>query len=334
MTEPRTALAIVGLGRWGKVMVDSVRGISPAVRFAAAVGRDAARIADDAAARGLSVLPSLDAALADPAIHGIVLATPHSSHAAQIAACIAARKPVLVEKPFTLTREDAARVLDSAREAGVLVAAAHNRRFLLPIVQLKRMVATGELGTILHLAANFSGNSVGRYPKDGWRLAPGESPAGGMAGSGIHHIDAFIHLEGPIAEVYATTARRLPEADMDDTTAVLFRFRSGASATLLTVTATAPSYRLEVFGTTGRAEMNGVGDRRGTETMVVTRTDGTTQAFDYPALDIERAELEAFAAAITGEAPYPIAADEVVNGVAAFEAVSVSAERHAPVVLP
>jgi predicted dehydrogenase len=324
--EP-VSLAIVGLGRWGKVLVDSVQGRSEHVRFAAAVGRDGARIAADAAQRGLVVLADLAAALADPSLDGIVLATPHSQHATQIAACVAAGKPVLVEKPFTLTRATADAALRAGRDAGVLVAAAHNRRFLPAVVALKRMIADGELGTVLHVETNFSGNVTGRYSRDTWRLAPGESPAGGLAGSGIHHIDAIIHLAGPISAVFAMTSRRVHDIPMDDTTAVMFRMESGATATLLTMTATAPAFRIQVFGTQGRAEIDGA------ETLVVTGLDGSQSRMQMEPHDIERAELEAFAAAIRGEAPYPISDSDVLNGVAAFEAVSHSADAKAPVQL-
>lgn len=324
-------LAIVGLGRWGKVLVDSVQGRSGIVRFGAAVVRDPAKSAADAQARGLGVHADLEAALRDPAIEGIVLATPHSQHAAQIEACALAGRPVLVEKPFTLTHESAKVALAAAHRAGIVVGAAHNRRFLKPIADLKAMIMAGDLGTILHIETNFSGNAVGRYTKEMWRVAPGESPAGGLAGSGIHHIDTIIHLEGPIAEVYALSTRRVHDVPLDDTTAVLFRMVSGATASLLTMTATVPVYRVQVFGTKGSAEVKGQAEKRGSETLEIVRVSGERETRAYEPFDIERAELEAFADAVTGRAPYPIGADEILNGVAAFEAVPISAERRAPV---
>jgi predicted dehydrogenase len=193
------------------------------------------------------------------------------------------------------------------------------------------MIAQGELGTILHVETNFSGNAAGRYARDAWRLAPGESPAGGLAGSGIHHIDAIIHLAGPITEVFAMTSRRIHDFPMDDTASILFRLASGATASLLTMTATTPTYRIAVFGTLARVEITGSADQRGAEVMRVTRMDGTYVEMTHPPVDIERAELEAFGAAIRGQAAYPITDDEVLNGVAAFEAVSLSVSAGAPV---
>lgn len=328
-----TSLAIAGLGRWGKVLVDSVQGRSDSVRFTAAVVRDPARAAADAAARGLAVHDRLEAVLSDPTIDGVVLATPHSQHAAQIIACACAGKPVFVEKPVTLTRASAAEALAAAEAAGVAVAAGFNRRFLTVMRDLKALVESGELGTVLHIETHFSGNVAGRYRPGMWRIAPGESPAGGLAGSGIHQIDAIIHLAGPITEVFAVSTRRVHSFEMDDTTMVTFRLASGAVGSLLTMTATAPLWRITVFGTKGRAQAEGAADRRGTETLEVVLLTGDRQHRSYAPFDIERAELEAFAAAITGRAPYPIPAEEVLNGVATFEAVSLSIERHGPVAI-
>jgi predicted dehydrogenase len=328
-----TSLAIAGLGRWGKVLVDSVQGRSDRVRFTAAVVRDPARSAADAAARGLRVHTSLDAVLADPAVDGVVLATPHSQHAAQLIACAAAGKPVFVEKPVTLTRQSAAEALAAAAAAGIPVAAGFNRRFLTVMRDLKHLVASGALGTVLHIETHFSGNVAGRYRPGMWRIAPGESPAGGLAGSGIHQIDAIINLAGPISEVHAVSTRRVHSFEMDDTTMVTFRLASGAVASLLTITATAPLWRITVFGTNGRAQVEGAAEQRGSETMEITLLSGDRQHRSYAPFDIERAELEAFADAITGAAPYPIDTAEVLNGVAAFEAVSLSIGRQGPVTI-
>ena len=84
--------AIVGLGRWGQTLVASVQGKSDRLRFTAAVSRDPARVSEFTARHRLRILGSLDAALADPGIDAVVLATPHSLHADQIVAVAAAGK--------------------------------------------------------------------------------------------------------------------------------------------------------------------------------------------------------------------------------------------------
>ncbi len=307
-----TSLALLGLGRWGATLVRSVQNKSPKVRFTAAVSRSPAKHFDTARELGLNLLPDLAAVLADPSIDGVVIATPHSLHAEAIAACRKAGKPALVEKPFTLDRASAEAAL---AHGSSIVVAGHNRRFLPAAQAIGAAVAAGELGTILHMEANFSGNMVGRYTKDMWRADASESPAGGLAGSGIHLIDLMIGYAGPIGSVYATSSRRVPELPIDDTLTSVLRFRSGASAVLSCVTASTSVLRVQVFGTKGSAEM------LGPDRVIFTALDGSRRILEFPPTDIERAELEAFADAIAGRQAYPVPMDDVLNGVSVFEAI-------------
>src|SRR5205085_12427387 len=104
-----------------------------------------------AARHGLPLSTSLPELLADRSVEAVVLATPHSLHAEQIIAVAAAGKPVFCEKPFTLTRADAARAIDACRRAGVVLALGENQRFWSNMRELKRIVASGELGPPLHI---------------------------------------------------------------------------------------------------------------------------------------------------------------------------------------
>jgi len=309
----KTNLAIVGLGRWGEVLVRSVQGKSATTGFGAVVSRSPDRVGAMARDLGLVVLPDLSAALLDPAIDGIVVTTPHSSHAAAIAACRSAGRPVLVEKPFTLTRASA----DAAIEHGSsMVFAAHNRRFLPAVKAILDAVRDGVLGDLLHIEANFSGNMVGRYKQGMWRADDKESPAGGLAGSGIHMIDLIIALAGPVESVHAQSSRRVVALSIDDTMTATLRMESGASAVLSCVTATASCFRLEVFGTNGSAELRGV------EQLTITALDGSSRSSNFTPTDIERLELEAFSDAIRGTAEFPVTLEEVLNGVSVFEGIS------------
>src|SRR5215471_2198760 len=100
--------AQIGLGWWGKTLVESVQDSSDVIQFVAAVSRSQA---DDhtqfAAAQQLRLYASYDEALADPQVDAVVLATPHSLHSPQVIAAARAKKHVFCEKPFALTQADA-----------------------------------------------------------------------------------------------------------------------------------------------------------------------------------------------------------------------------------
>jgi len=65
----------------------------------------------------------------------------------------------------------------------VVLGVGHNRRFWPSMQALKRMVAAGELGTLLHVEGHFSNEHSNRVA-DGWRLLASESPGGGMTDLG------------------------------------------------------------------------------------------------------------------------------------------------------
>ena len=104
-----------------------------------------------------------------------MLATPHSLHAAQIVAAAAAGKPIYCEKPLTLNRADAVRVIDACSKAGVLLAVGYDKRFWPFMQALTRVVAGGELGEILHIEGHNSNESA-RGNVAAWRASSAETP--------------------------------------------------------------------------------------------------------------------------------------------------------------
>ncbi len=306
---------IVGLGWWGNVLVEAVQGRSERIRFVHGVARDPASKQEIARRHGLVLSPTLAAMLADPAVQAIVLATPHSLHRAEIEAVAAAGKPVFCEKPLTLTAADAVAAVGAARKAGTLLAVGHNRRFLPALGEMKRLAAAGELGELLHVEGHFSNaNSSNAFAP--WRHDAEESPAGGMTGTGIHVLDAFVSLLGPVRSVHAQLVSRKPAPGPLDTLSMLLRFENGVTGTLSAVRATPFYWRLHLFGTQRSAEML-------QEDTLVVHAGGqaSPQRRSFPPVDMLRLELEAFADAIEGRAPYPIGDADMIATVAAFEAV-------------
>src|SRR5436305_525782 len=128
-------------------------------------------------------------------------------HEAQVMACAAARKQVFCEKPLALHRADAARMFAACAEAKVLLAVGHNRRFWPSMQGLREIVASGELGQILHVEGHNS-NQNSETITAGWRLSSQESPGGGLTGAGLHVLDAFVSMLGPVRRVYAQLRSR------------------------------------------------------------------------------------------------------------------------------
>ena len=70
--------AIIGLGRWGKGIVQSAQGRSQRLRFIRGVSKEPDEVRDFAAAHGFELSTDFADAVADPRVQAVVLATPHS----------------------------------------------------------------------------------------------------------------------------------------------------------------------------------------------------------------------------------------------------------------
>jgi len=271
------------------------------------------------------------AAIEDPAIDAVILCTPHSFHAAQIFEAAAAKKHVFCEKPLALTRRDAERAVAACRASGVVLGIGHERRFEPPILELRRLVASGELGTLLQIEANFSQDKFLTLPADNWRLSSREAPAGPMTATGIHLLDLAVSFLGPADRVFASVRQLGSKLVNGDTLAALVSFKSGGHALISAILATPFVGRFAIYGSKGWAEVRDVSHPENSEGWSLTRcvSGGRPASVDYPAASAVRANLEAFAAAAQGGAPYPVPAEQMIANIAAFEAIVRSAQSGA-----
>jgi predicted dehydrogenase len=317
--------AIIGLGRWGQAIVAAADG-SGRLRFVRGVSKETDQISGFAAAHGMVLSTEFGDALTDPDVQAVVLATPHSLHVDQIVAAAAAGRPVWCEKPLALTRSEAERAIAACRAAGVVFGLGNNKRCFPSMRGLKRIVADGVLGEVLHIEGHFCNEHSTRVA-GGWRDDPHEAPGGGMTGPGLHVLDAFVHLGGPIAAVDARLFTAKPAPDPRDSAAVLVEFVSGATGLLATVRAAPMLWRIHVFGTKGWAEV------RGETGLTVALTGGTPQAHTYPPADSLAQLLDAFAASVETGRPFPVPVADMLEVVSAFEAIvrSMAAGQRVPV---
>src|SRR5437660_4903388 len=314
--------AMIGLGWWGKELVRSARD-SKLMRFTRGVTLEPDTVRDFAREMSLSIGTSYEDALADKSIDAVVLATPHTKHRQQVEAAAAAGKHVFCEKPFALTVSDAEAAIAACRKAGVALGVGHNRRLWPSIMKLKELVSSAEFGTVMFAEGNYSHDILANTPLDNWRSAPQETKAGGMTGMGIHLLDGFSFLIGPMARVSALSTKRILPFETGDTTQAMTAFKNGATATIATSLKT-PGFvwRLAVYGSEMWAESL-------SETKVtLCGRDGTPETFDLPQQNHIGANLDSFAACALGQGKYQIDDAEILHTVAALEAVFESAERN------
>jgi predicted dehydrogenase len=195
----------------------------------------------------MQLADSFEFALAQPEIKAVVLATPHSLHAEQIIAAANAGKHVFCEKPLTLNYVQAQEAIQACASNGVVLAVGQNKHFWPSMEKTRELVNSNILGQILHIEGHYSNEHSSKFFSD-WRESPAESPAGGLTGTGIHLIEAFVNLMGPASHVRASVSSLRAGADPRDTTSVSIQFVNGLSGYFAMVRATPIFWRVHIFG--------------------------------------------------------------------------------------
>lgn len=315
-------LAIVGLGAWGRRMVESVQGKSDKVRFCAAATRRPERVQEFAAKHGLTVSTDYAQVLADPALRGVVSCGPAHLHAEHSRAALLAGKPVLAVKPMARTAEDARSLEAAAREKGILLALGYDRCFFPNVAEMRKRLASGALGRLLHAEGNFCTDRFGSIPAGHWKADPKHVTAGSLAD---HMLYLMIETLGPIAEVHTVATHHVSPNGLADVAAVILKTARNASGALTAIGTTPDYYRFQVFGTKGWIEI------RGAQQLTFESVDGQREALTLPHIDPVRAELETFADAIMGRSIFPVPVADATHGVAVLEAMGRSAIEERPV---
>jgi predicted dehydrogenase len=332
LLPPMIRAAIVGLGRWGRSLVNAVAGKSDEIRFVRATTRTRASAEEFCRERGVVLVDSYDEMLAAPDIDAVVLATPHSQHETQALAAIAANKHVFVEKPLTLDLDSGLAVAEAARRAGLVLAVGFARRFHPSIAELRARARDGRLGDVVAMLAQHTTSTVQFIAPDNWRAAAAEAPGGAFTAVGVHSLDNMIEFAGRVRDVRSITARNYP-GPSDDTTTVMLRFDGGATGLIFCSVATATNFELTTYGTQGLIEISRTDLSR--FRFAPTATAAPTgpvpappdEILQFSGFDMLCAEMTAFARAIRDGTAYPVPIADVLHGMAVFDAIVDSSQR-------
>ena len=319
-------VAVVGMGWWGKIIVPQLRR-NPKISVNTVVEVNPASITAFAQEHDVRVVDNLNAVLQDPAIEGVVLCTPHTLHTDQIIAAANAGKHVFCEKPLSMTREAVLRAVKAVNDNKRVLAVGHERRFEPPILEAMRIVASGEIGTPLQIEANFNQDKFLTLSADNWRLSGKEAPAGPMTATGIHLLDLSVGVFGEASKVFASVKQLGSQLVNGDTLAILVSFKQGGHALISAILATPFDGRFAVYGNKGWVEVRDKTHPEKPEGWVLTKTlqGGRREVREFAPASSVLANLEAFADACEGRAPYPVPQSQMIANISALEAIFKSA---------
>ena len=330
MADKLLRVAVIGYGWWGKTIVATLQS-SALVKVEMVVEQEplayeAAKALGDQS--GFSVSTSYEDAISSPNVDAVILCTPHKLHSAQITAAAKAGKHVFCEKPLCLTLDDATAAVAACKAAGVLLGIGHERRFEPAIIDLRKRIANGELGTILQIEGNFSQDKFFALAPDNWRLSKELAPCGPLSATGIHLVDLAVAILGPAQSVLARLNTLASNFANGDSLAIMLGFQGGQTALISAILATPFDGRFTVYGSKGWIEVR---DRThpenptGWDIRMVFSGQEMLSSFNEPHPTV-RANLEAFAKGALGISPYPVSTDEMLANVAALESIMKSAE--------
>lgn len=196
---------------------------------------------------------SYEALVADPDIDIVYIATPHPMHHANARLALEHGKHVLVEKSFTVTRDQAADLQSLAAEKGLLAMEAMWTRYLPHMVRIREIIAAGTLGEIRAVTADHT-QSISTDPAH--RLNAIELGGGALLDLGIYPISFIWDVLGEPETIQATA--RLIETGADAEVATLMTHAGGAISTSLSSSRAAGPNRAAVIGTDARIEIDRV----------------------------------------------------------------------------
>jgi predicted dehydrogenase len=221
-------IAVIGAGVMGKRHLDIL--LEGGGNAAAAVADPSAQAETLARGAGVSYYADYEKMLDAEKPDGVVIATPNQFHAEAALACIARKIPLLLEKPPADTLVEARRIVDAAEQAGVPLLIGHHRRHHPIMRKAVEVLRDGAVGAIVAANVMWVQRKSPDYFTIPWRTAPGGGP---VLINAIHDVDCLRMLVGEIDTVEAMTANETRKLPVEDTVAVIFRFKSGALGTLV-----------------------------------------------------------------------------------------------------
>jgi 1,5-anhydro-D-fructose reductase (1,5-anhydro-D-mannitol-forming) len=304
---------VIGLGRFARGRLLPALSRAPHAALVGAYTRDAGVREAVGTEYGVTAYDTYDAAVADPHVQIVGLATPHALHADQAIEAAGAGKHVFVEKPMALTVVQARRMIAAAKSAGVGLFVGFHLRFHEAHRRARDLIRSGALGDVVWAAAKWAAY---RPPDTGWRLDPASSGGTILTARGVHLLDLIRFVTGAEFETVTGESDGFRSSHpVDDVVAAFGRLSSGAIAHMLcSRLVPASDDTLEVYGTRGRLVCRGVFANDAPSSLSVNAGAGETVQ-TFPPSDMLIDELDHVSEAVaTGAPPSKVVAATGVDG--------------------
>lgn len=172
--------------------------------------------------------PSVEEAVADPAVDAVYIALPVALHASAAIASLRAGKHVLCEKPMAMNFAEAEEMVAEGRASGRLFGVSYYRRLYPKLLRAKQLIAEGAIGRPLLAEANCHSwfEIAGRE----WLADPALSGGGPLFDIGSHRIDLMNFFFGKPERACGMVSNAIHRIAVEDSATVLMQFSGGVHA--------------------------------------------------------------------------------------------------------
>ncbi|MBT6274924.1 MAG: Gfo/Idh/MocA family oxidoreductase [Chromatiales bacterium] len=250
--------AILGTGRIADNALAPALGRANGARLWSVLSRNKERARSFADSHGAQApepaYTDLDALLADPELHAVVISSPDALHAEQAIAAAQAGKHVLTEKPMATSIDECRPMVDACAQARVQLGVAYHMRWHTGHRRIAELAEHGHFGELRHVRVHWSWRAP---DATNWRADEDMGRWWGLSGVGTHCLDQIRWLlcptQGEVAEMSSTISKSVFKGPHDETALLGLRFENGATAQLCSSVLWDAPKRMEVYGTRGFA---------------------------------------------------------------------------------
>ena len=242
-------------------------------------------------------------------VDAVMVSTPDALHLSDVLVAIDHGKPVLCEKPMAMNGNECRQMVETARQAGVLLGVAQVFRFEDSTARLRAGVAAGQIGTPVFARAEFS--YPGRRHARTWITNTALAAGGPVADVGVHCVDALRYvLQDEIVRVSAQGKSDTDSGEVEAAAVLLLEFSRGALGTVLVSTRAEYRTPLEIVGEQGvlRADDGLTVDH---PVIIELRKNGVPVGTETVSnRDAYARQVDAFADAVEGKVPFPVPGEQ------------------------
>jgi predicted dehydrogenase/predicted N-acetyltransferase YhbS len=238
-------VALIGYGYAGRTFHAPLLRATPGLELAVVCSSRPERVRTDLP--DVAIVPSPEQVCVASSVELVVIATPNDTHAPIAAMALRAGKHVVVDKPFTVTLDEARQLTTLARSSGCVLSVFHSRRWDGDFLAIRDLLASGVLGAISHFESHF--DRFRPVVRDRWRERSG--PGSGLwYDLGPHLVDQTLQLFGLPERVIASFAAQRTAAQSDDWAHVVLEYPRLRAVLHASVLVAAPTPRFIVHGQT------------------------------------------------------------------------------------